>query len=76
MFYNNWPWWKSLMGIKPSTYQLAEAEAEQLAFEVLQRELQLIDDRHRLDARKAKIEFIYGWLKRDQADKFTGGVAK
>lgn len=69
MFYNNWPWWKSVMGIRPTPHQLAEAEAQQLAFEVLQRELQLIDDHHRLDARKAKIEFIYGWLKCDRAGK-------
>lgn len=71
LFYNNWPMWKTVIGIRPTPVQLAELEAEQLAFEVLQRELQLIDDHHRLDARKAKIEFIYGWLKRDRANKFS-----
>lgn len=64
VFYNNWPWWKSLFGVHPTPVQLAELEAQQLAFEVLQRELQLIDDQYRLKARKAKIVFINGWLKR------------
>lgn len=62
LFYKHWPWWKSAIGIAPDTKILAEREAAQLAFDVLQRELMLIDDQFQIKARKAKIEFIQKWL--------------
>lgn len=63
-FYRNWPWWKSVIGMQPDPKVLATREAEGLAFEVLQRELSLIDDQFRIKARKAKIDFIQKWLSR------------
>jgi len=62
ILYNHIPWYKSIFGAKPDAKRLAELEAEQLALEILQRELQLIDDRSRIDARKQKIAFINEWL--------------
>lgn len=62
MFYKHWPMWKTLLGVRPTPAKLAELEAQQLAFEVLQRELQLIDDRCSVEARKNKIAFIQDWL--------------
>lgn len=61
-FYKNWPLWKTLVGIRPDPKILATLEAEQLALDVLQRELMLIDDQYRIKARKAKIDFIQKWL--------------
>lgn len=48
--------------MQPDPKVLAAREAEGLAFEVLQRELSLIDDQFRIKARKAKIDFIQKWL--------------
>lgn len=64
ILYNHIPWYKSIFGAKPDVKLLAELEAEQLAFEILQRELQLIDDRSRIDARKMKLAHIHEWLLR------------
>ena len=59
ILYNHWPWWKSVLNIKPDARTLATREAEDLALDVLQRELMLIDDQYMIKARKAKIEFIH-----------------
>ena len=61
-FYKHWPLWKSLLGMTPDPKALASREADELALDVLQRELMLIDDQFQINARKAKIAFIQGWL--------------
>lgn len=61
-FYKHWPLWRTLLGMSPDPKIIASREADELAIDVLQRELVLIDDQFRIKARKAKIEFIHKWL--------------
>lgn len=61
----HWTFWQkfrwTFTGVAP-TVDVAAMEAKRLSYDVLERELQLIDDRHRLEAQKEKIKFIEHWV--------------
>lgn len=61
-FYKHWPLWKSVLGMRPDPKVLAAREADELTLDILQRELMLVDDQFRIQARKAKIDLIQKWL--------------
>lgn len=60
-------------GPEPTADENALEEAQLLERDILNRELDLIDQQHKIMAQRAKQAFIITWLQRDKPQSFSTG---